>query len=110
MTKTCKKAYVITPAIKSFTPLLKCLLYIHHPVKFKKDYIMVQASLDSGSEINVMTLANVAKLGIKFWSTNSSAQKIDDSTLSIADILFAKQELIWRSYTLTKALVTTKQM
>lgn len=89
VTKTSKKAYIVTPAIESFTSLLKCIPYIHHLVEFKKDYIMVQALLDSGSEINTMNQADAAKLGIKIQSTNGNTQKIDDSTLSYINMLFA---------------------
>lgn len=44
---------------------LKYILCIHHPMRFKKDQAKIQALLDSGSEVNPITLACAARLGLK---------------------------------------------
>lgn len=54
---------------------------IHYPIRFRKDFADVGALLDSGSDVNAMTLAFASKLGLKVCSTNVEAQKIDGFTL-----------------------------
>lgn len=56
--------------VDNFALSLKCIPYIHHPLQFKKDQIEIQALLDSGIKVNTMTLAYVAKLGLKVRLTN----------------------------------------
>lgn len=45
--------------------LLKRILYIYHPLWFKKDQVKVQALLNSGSKVNTITSTYVAKLDFK---------------------------------------------
>ena len=45
--------------------------------------------LDSGNELNAMTLAYVAHLGLKVRVTNVSAQKIDRFSLATYGIFIA---------------------
>ena len=46
---------------------------IQYPVKFKKDSTEVQALLDSGSEVNAMTPAYAAVLGLHVCPTDVGA-------------------------------------
>ena len=46
-----------------------------------KGYTTVQALLDSGSKVNVMTSAYMAVLGLRVCFTDVRAQKIDGSML-----------------------------
>lgn len=62
-------------------PPLKCVSCIYYLLRFKKNQAEIPTLIDSGNEINVMTPAYVAKLGLKVRSTNMQAQKIDGSTL-----------------------------
>lgn len=41
----------------------------------------MKALIDSGSEVNAMTLAYAAKLGLNLWKTSVRMQKIDGSLL-----------------------------
>ena len=54
---------------------------IHYPLHSWKNTTGVGALIDSGSEVNAMTPAYAAKLGLKVWKTNIRNQKIDGSTL-----------------------------
>lgn len=85
-----------TSAVYNFAPLLQvintlltfdCVLCIYHLVRFKKDQANIQALLDSGSEINTISLAYAAKLGFKDRLTNVDAQKIDGSILKMFEIV-----------------------
>ena len=70
---------LVTETSKKGNVALQRVSYIHYPIQFKKK--KVQALIDSGSEINAMTLAYGLKLGLWVYCTNVGAQKIDDSTL-----------------------------
>ena len=55
---------------------------ISYPVQFEGSQAgEVRALIDSGSEVNAMTPAFAAKLGLSTQPTNVGAQKIDGSTL-----------------------------
>lgn len=87
-TEVCKVAYIvasnlITPGSNDSTQPLECISCIHYPVWFKKDQAKVQALLDSGNEVNAMTTAYAARLGLKVRPNDVGAQKIDGSTLEI---------------------------
>lgn len=60
---------------------LKKVLYISYSLYFQKDIVEVRALIDSGSKINIMTLAFISKLGLKVGHTNIKPQIIDNSTL-----------------------------
>ena len=47
----------------------------------QKNIIDVQALINLGSEVNIITPAYVAKLGLKVWPTDIRAQKINGSLL-----------------------------
>lgn len=55
---------ISTSAAKTFS-LLKCVLYIYHPMRFKKNQDNVQGLLDFCNKVNVMTPAYKTKLGLK---------------------------------------------
>ena len=63
---------------------------IHHLLSFQKNNVNVRASIDSGSEVNAMTLAYASKLGLKVYHIDAGAQKIDGSILKIFGIVLAK--------------------
>ena len=62
---------------------------IHYPVLFQEGQKQVRALLDSGNKVNIMSLANIKKLGLKTWKTNIGAQKIDGSNLETFGIVIA---------------------
>ena len=65
---------------------VSCICYL---IRFKKSKVQVQAILDSGSEVNAMTLRYTSKLGLKVRITNVGAQKIDDSTCKMFGMVLA---------------------
>lgn len=65
------------------------LVIIYHFMYFKKNQTEVQALLDFSNKINTMTLAYIAKVGLKVLSINVRIQKIDNSTLKLLEILLA---------------------
>ena len=62
---------------------------IHYPLRFQKDTAGVRALVDSGSEVNTMTPADAANLGLKVQKTDIGAQKIDGSTFETFGIVLA---------------------
>lgn len=68
--------------------LLKFVPSIQYPVRFN-DHPTVQALLNLSSEINAMTLAYVAVLGLCVCPTNVEASKIDGSTLPTHNMVLA---------------------
>lgn len=46
---------------------LECILYINHLIQIKKDQTKIWTPLDSGNEVNIMTLDYVASLDLKIW-------------------------------------------
>lgn len=54
-------------------PLLKHLPCIHYLLYFKKNQTKIQALIDSGTELNIITPAYMAKLGLKVRPTNIKA-------------------------------------
>lgn len=69
---------------------LELVLCIHYPVRFQKDQEEVQALLNSGSEVNVITPAYATKLGLPIKKTNVGAQKIDESALEKFEMVIAR--------------------
>ena len=68
---------------------LERVLCIHYPLRFQKDTADVRALIDSGSEVNAMTLAYASKLGLRVRHTDVGAQKIDGSTLQTFGMVLA---------------------
>ena len=62
---------------------------IHYPLRFRKDIAGVRTLVDLGSEVNAMTPAYAAKLGLQVQKTDTGAQKIDGSTLETFGMVLA---------------------
>lgn len=69
--------------------VLNCILYIHYLIWFKIDQDKTCALINSGNEINAMTLTCVAKLDLKIQSTNVDTQKIYGFIFQIFKIFVA---------------------
>ena len=70
--------------------VLDQVFYICYLVQFRKNKSKdVLALLDSGIEVNVITPASTAQLGLKVQKTNAGAQKIDKSSLETYKIIIA---------------------
>lgn len=89
VTETSKEAQAVKMVI-----VLDRVSCIHYPVQFRKDKGEVTALIDSGSDINEMTPAYAAKLGLKVCKTNVSAQKIDGSSLATYEMVIAAFQLL----------------
>ena len=64
---------LVTKARKKRYMSLKWMPCFYYPLHFQKDIVGVRALIDSGVEINAMTLAYALKLGLKVYSTNIGA-------------------------------------
>lgn len=87
-----KADFIITSSFEAlvldtFILLLKYILCIYYLIRFKKEQAKIQALLNFNSEVNIISLVYVAKLGFKIRSTDVKAQKIDDSTFEIFKIV-----------------------
>ena len=71
--------------------VLSRVLCIYYLVQFWKDEerATIQALIDSGSEINTITLAYAKPLGFWTWKTDVGAQKINNSLLATYEIVIA---------------------
>ena len=69
--------------------ILERVPYIHYPLRFRKDTTGVRALVDSGSEVNAITLAYAAKLDLQVRKTDIRTQKIDGSTLKTFGMVLA---------------------
>ena len=65
---------------------VSCVYFSH---RFGKDTVDVRALIDSGSEVNAITLAYISKLDLRARHTNVGAQKIDDSILQTFGMVLA---------------------
>ena len=75
--------------------VLDKVTYICYPVQFCKDKNKdILALLDFGSEVNTITLAYVAHLGLKVRVTNVGAQKINGSSLITYDMVIAAFQIV----------------
>ena len=79
----------MTEASKEDVVALDRVPCIRYPIRFKKNEVQVQALIDSGSEVNAMTLGYASKLGLKIRPTDVGAQKIDGSTLEMFGMVLA---------------------
>ena len=62
---------------------------IYYQLCFQKDTAGVRALVDLGSEVNTMTPAYAAKLGLQVQKIDIKAQKIDGSTLETFEMVLA---------------------
>ena len=68
---------------------------IYYPVQFRKDKSKnVLALLDSGSDVNAMTSAYAAYLGLKVRVINVGVQKMDGSLLAIYGMVIAAFQVV----------------
>ena len=67
-----------------------CICYL---IWFKKSKVQIQALIDSGSEVNAMTQEYASKLGLKIYTTDVGAQKIDDSILKTFAMVLASFQI-----------------
>lgn len=68
-------------SMKNTSLALDQVLYIHYPLRFRKDKEnKVKALINFGREVDAMTSTYAAKLGLKVCHINIRAQKIDRST------------------------------
>lgn len=81
----------ITKAKKTAEPStpLKRVLYIYHPLYFKKDEAKIKALIDSNKEVNIMILAYVAKLGLKVKLIDVETQKINGFILKTFSMILS---------------------
>lgn len=70
--------------------LLERVLCIYHLLHFQKNLRGIYALIDLSSEVNIITQAYVAKLGLKIQKIEIRAQKIDDFTFNTFKIVLAK--------------------
>lgn len=68
---------------------LKQVRYIYYLLYFQKNTISMRALIDLGTEINAIILVYILKLYLKFYYTNIRAQKIDNSTFKMFEIVLA---------------------
>ena len=63
---------------------------IRYPIQFQEDQVgEFRALIDFGNEVNAMTPAISAKLGLSIWPTGIGAQKIDGSALKTYGMVIA---------------------
>ena len=75
--------------------ILDQVSYIYYLVQFQKDKgETIQALIDSGNEINAMTLAYAKQLGLRNRKTDVEAQKIDGWSLNTFGIVIAGFQVI----------------
>ena len=69
--------------------ILKHVPCIQYPVKFRKNKEIIQALIDFSREVNAITPAYSAVLGLKICPTAIGTQKIDGSSIKIFSMLIA---------------------
>lgn len=69
--------------------LFKCILYISHPIWFKKKLNQNLILLNSSSKINIIILNYIAKLDLKIQLINIGASKINSSFFKTFEIILA---------------------
>ena len=62
---------------------------IYYPVWFQEGQKQVKPLRNSGSKLNVMSLACIERLSLKARKTNVGAQKIDGSALETFEMVIA---------------------
>lgn len=77
--------------IENILQPLKRVSYIYYLLCFWKDLHKTKTLFDLGSEVNAITLAYAAKLGLKVQKTNISAKKIDG-------FIFNTFKMVWTDF------------
>lgn len=78
-------------SIKDILLALNWVLYIYYPVLFKKNKI--RALIDFDNKIKAISLEYISKLGLKICFIDVRAQKIDNSTLKIFEIVLTSFQI-----------------
>ena len=78
---------LVTETSKEDDAALQRVLCIHYLIRFKKKKI--QALIDSGSEVNTLTLAYASRIGFQVHRTEIGAQKLDSTTFKIFKMVLA---------------------
>lgn len=68
---------------------LEKVLYIHYLLCFLKNLYKISTLIDLGNEVNIMTFAYAAKLGLKVRKNDIRVKKIDGSTLNTFEMVLA---------------------
>ena len=68
---------------------LERILFIYYLLRFRKDNADIKALIDSGNEVNAMTLAYAPKLGLKVHHIDVGDQKIDSCPFKTFEIVLA---------------------
>lgn len=77
----------MTEASKENDVILNWIPCIYYLIQFKKN--KVQALINSGREVNTMTLVYLLKIGLRIRRIDIKAQKIDSSIVEIFKIVLA---------------------
>lgn len=85
-----------TSAPNNLNPPFKCIFCIHYLVWFKKDQAKVQTLIDSSNEINAMTLAYIARLGLKIRPINIGTQKLKGSNFKMFEMVIASFQIDYK--------------
>ena len=72
---------------------LNWVFRIHYSIWFKKSKAQIRALINSGSEVNAITLRYALKLGLKVHFTNVEAQKIDGSIFETFRMVLASFQI-----------------
>lgn len=72
---------------------LTWVLYIHYSMQFQKNKAIIQALINSSSEVNVMTFAYAKQLGFRIRKTDVGVQKIDNTLLEIFEMIIANFQI-----------------
>ena len=81
MIKVSKKDFIV----------LDQIFYIYYLIQFKKN--KVQALIDFGNKVNIMTPKYVSKLDLKICLSNVKVQKIDGFIVNIFKIVLASFQI-----------------
>ena len=77
-----------TSTIGAREEALERVTCIHYPVQFRDtDKALIQALIDSGSEVNIMHPSFAKQLGLPIRPTDVGTQKIDDTALNTHEMV-----------------------
>ena len=85
MTGACKED------LKVILDWVPCVYYL---VQFRKDKEIIQALIDSSSNINTITPAYIKKLGLRTRKIDAGAQKIDGSNLDMFEMVITGFQIV----------------
>lgn len=71
------KLIVGLEALTTDSLLFERVLCIYYPIWFKREQAKTYTLINFGSKVNAITQSYIIKLGLKIWTTNVKAQRID---------------------------------